>query len=393
MKFSTLTKTLLPLSLAAAVAACSSSSGGNSGSASTNGGSGSANILDQTQGQASNTITGLADQLKGTPLQGFVQCLDPTVNQLLDGPDSLLTNLLRGVNTGLGTQDPAAAAAALQAGSTDLATAIQSLTVNLPKALMALAGQGTCAQYTGPSTGGTSGGTGGAGLPTTGTPLDQLIALVNNGGATGTPLDGLIKTLQSQAGGTGGSTSGPTGTPLDALLGPLQGLAGGTGNNAQLLDQLGIALGQVGTAIGQQDPKAPVVTPVVQLLASTVSDLGSTLNQLESTQTATDLQNTLNDLLVNVNNLLTGPQGLLGAPLTAAGQYSQLQPVNQQINASITQGVTALGTSLLQPVAGTGGLTPTLLTALQPLTCPLMLTGNCTAASTGVPSLPVALPL
>ena len=390
MKLSTLTKTLLPLSLAATVAACSSSDGGTNGSG---GGAGninnssSANILDQTQSQASNTITGLANQLKGTPLQGFVQCLDPTVNQLLDGPDSLLTNLLRGINTGLGTQDPAAAAAALQAGSTDLAKAIQSLTVNLPNALLALAGQKTCTQYTGATTG----GTGGSGLPTTGTPLDQLIALINSGGATGTPLDGLIKALQSQAGGTGGGTStGPTGTPLDAILGPLQGLAGGTGNNAQLLDQLGIGLSQLGTAIGQQTPKdAPVVTPLVQLLSSAVVDLGATLNQLESPQTAKDLQNTLNDLLVNVNNLLTGPQGLLGAPLTAAGQYSQLQPVNQQINASITQGVTALGTSLLQPLAGTGGLTTTLLTALQPLTCPLMLTGNCTATGTGVPSLPL----
>lgn len=381
MKLSALAKTLLPLSLAVTVAACSASGDGN-GSGSSSQSAGSASILDQTQTQASNTITGLSTQFAGTPLQGFVQCLDPTVNQLLDGPDSLLTHLLKSVNTTLGTQDPAALAAALQAGSGALATSIQSLTVNLPKALLALAGQSSCQQYNGSTNSGSGGGT-------SSSPLDQLTSLIESGGATGTPLDSLIQTLQAQGGSSGGT--GPTGTPLDVILGPLTGLASGTGNNAQLLDLLGIGLTQVGTAISQQDPKAPVISPVITLLSQTVTDLGNTLNQLESAQTATDVQTTLADLLMNVNNLLTGPQGLLGAPATAVGQYAQVQPANQQINGVILQATSAIGSSLLQPLAGTGGVTPTLLTALQPLTCPLMLTGNCTTTSTGTPALPLPL--
>jgi len=385
-----MTRLAAVLAVAVGLSACGadgSSSGGSSGSPGSSGGSGgSANILDETQTQASNTITGLAGALAGTPLGGFVQCLDPAVNQLLDGPDSLLTNLLKGLNAGLGTQDPAQLADALSAGGGDLAASLQSLTTTLPNALMALAGSTTCSQYG--STSGSSSGSGSSiGTGPTGTPLDQLIALIQGGGATGTPLDALISALPT-GGSSGGGTTGPTGTPLDAVLGPLLALQNGGGDQAQIVDLLGIALTDLGTTIATQNPDVPVVGELVNLLATTVSDLGTVLNQLEQPTTAADLERTLNNLLTNVNNTLTAPNGLLGtlAANDPTGQFqAPLAGANTQINDAITTVTTQLGSALLQPVAGTGGVTPTLLSALQPLTCALQLTGACTGSST--PSL------
>lgn len=359
----------------AGTTSASTSNGNTSGGTSNNGGStnngggtqGSQtpNALASVQSQVSQLITAAATPFAGTPLQNFVLCLDPTLNQLLTGPGVLLGSLQAS------SGNPQALQAALGTSGTALSTSIQSLTVNLPKALLALAGQGSCAT--------------GSGSGSSGNPLDQLIATLK-GGVAGTPLAALVNGLPSSGSGS------LTGTPLDALLIPLQQLATGNTGSAsqgQLLDQVGIALTQVGTSLGQAGQPAqgaPVAGPLVTTLATTVSDLGKTLNQLENVQTANDLQTTVNDLLLNVNNLLTGRQGLLGALANAAGQYSAVQPLNAALNSGITQATMTLGSTLLQPLAGQGGLLPTLLNALQPLTCPLMLVGNCTvsAAKTAV---------
>ena len=160
-----LTRLAAYLALAAGLAACNADGNGtntNTGGGG-GGGGGSPLILDEAQNNLSNLIGGLGDTI-GTDnnLGAFVTCLDPTVNDLADGPDALLTNLLGSLNTTLGTQDPAALQAALTESGDSLATALQSLTVNLPNALMALADP-TAVDKCGTQGGNTGGGGSGGG--------------------------------------------------------------------------------------------------------------------------------------------------------------------------------------------------------------------------------------
>ncbi len=370
MNASKLTRLAAACTLALGLAAC-----GADGNSNTSGGGGGGGgdqprlILDDTQGQLSNTLTGLGGLL-GTdnPLGALVTCLDPTVNDLVDGPDALLTNLLGSLNTTLGTQDPAALQAALLASGDSLATALQSLTVNLPNALMALADPSAVKNCK--SQGGTTGGGTGAGGPT-GTPLDALIGLFAGGNNpfAGTPLEAL-----GQLGGTaGGGTpaGGPTGTPLDAILGPLLAIQNG-GANGELVDLLGQGVALLGTELKSNLPDqvvtAPVIGGVLVLLSDTLADLGGVLNEVENPSTAAELQGLLNNLLSNLTGTLIG--------LDPTGQLAGT--VGPQIQSGINQLTDSLG-AILDPVAGPGGLVPTLTDILKPLTCGLKLTGNCGA--------------
>lgn len=394
MKKLKMTRLAAYFAVALGVAACGADGGTGGSGGGGGGGTSGSTILNPTQDIVSDLLTNLGGALGDTPLGPFIQCLDPTLNELLDGPDGLLTSLL----SGIAGADPAKLQAALTSGATDLATAIQSLTVNLPNALLALAGEASCEQYT-PGTGGTGGGGSGGGSGPTGTPLDQLIALLQGGTGEGSPLDGtplqaLIDALQ---GAGGGSSDGPTGTPLDIILGPLLGLAqGGTGgglpsipglpdgaSQSELLDLLGQGLSQVGTALadatGDATADIPVIGPLFATLSTTVTDLGTVVDAIESGATSAQLEGTLTHLLQNVNGLLTGPSGLIGALAGAAGQADAIAGINEQINSGISDGLGALGDALLDPLVGEGGLVPTLADALKDVTCALFLFGNCKA--------------
>lgn len=370
MNVSKLTRLAASCALALGLAACGADGNSNTTSGGGNGGgTGPRLILDDTQTQLSGTLTGLAG-LIGTdnPLGALVFCLNPTVNDLVDGPDALLTNLLGSLNATLGTQDPAALQAALLASGDSLSTALQSLTVNLPNALMALADPSAVQNCK--SQGGTTGGGTGAGGPT-GTPLDALIGLFAGGNNpfAGTPLEAL-----GQLGGTaGGGTpaGGPTGTPLDAILGPLLAIQNG-GADGELVDLLGQGVAQLGTELKNNLPDqvvtAPIVGGVLVLLSDTLTDLGGVLNQIEQPSTAAELQGLLNNLLSNLTGTLIG--------LDPTGQLAGT--VGPQIQSGINQLTDSLG-AILNPIAGQDGLLPTLLNPLSALTCPLKLTGNCGA--------------
>lgn len=373
-----LTRLAAYVALAAGLAACNADgTGTNSGGG--GGGGGSPLILDQAQSNLSGLLTGLGNTI-GTDnnLGAFVTCLDPTVNDLADGPDALLTNLLGSINSSLGTQDPAALQAALTASGDSLAAGLTSLTVNLPNALMALADPAAVSNC-GTGTGsGTGGGTGGG----TGTPLDTLIGMFAGGNNpfAGTPLEAL-----GTLGGTGTPAGGPTGTPLDAILAPLQAIAGGD-NSSQIVDQLGQGVSTLGTTLKANIPDqvvtAPVVGGVLTLLSDTLVDLGVVLDQLEQPTSADQLELTLNNLLSNLTGTLVG--------LDPSGQLSTT--AGPQIQAGIDQVTGSLGDALLQPIAGSGGLLPTLVTALEPLTCALNLVGACTGTGSGTggaPSVPL----
>lgn len=367
-----LTRLAAYLALAAGLAACNADGNGSNTNTNTGGGNGSGTgsplILDETQKNLSNLVTGLGNTI-GTDnnLGAFVTCLDPTVNDLVDGPDALLTNLLGSINSSLGTQDPAAVQAALTASGDSLAAGLTSLTVNLPNALMALADPAAASNC-----GTTGGSTGGA----TGTPLDTLIGLLTSGTNpfAGTPLEAL-----GTVGAPGTQTGGPTGTQLDALLAPLQAIAAGD-NSSQIVDQLGQGVALLGSSLQANIPDqvvtAPVVGGVITLLGDTLNDLGVVLDQLEQPTTAGQLELTLNNLLSNLTGTLVG--------LDPSGQLSTT--AGPQIQAGIDQLTSTLGDALLQPVAGSGGLVPTLVTALEPLTCALSLVGACTSTGGGTPS-------
>lgn len=368
--------------LAFGLAACgadgnsSSTDGGGAG-----GGGGGGNstpprlILDDTQTQLSGTLTGLGNAI-GTdnPLGALVFCLDPTVNDLVDGPDALLTNLLGSLNTTLGTQDPAALQDALLASGDSLATALQSLTVNLPNALMALADPSAAANC-GSQGGNTDGGASGP----TGTPLDALLGLFGGGNNpfAGTPLEAL-----GTLGGDGAPADGPTGTPLDVILGPLLAIQNGEADG-EIVDQLGMGVQMLGATLTDSLPDqvvtAPIVGGVLTLLGDTLNDLGGVLNQIEQPSTSAELQGTLNNLLSNLTGTLIG--------LDPTGQLAST--AGPQIQGGIDQLTGSLG-AVLDPLAGNGGLLPTLLNPLSALTCPLMLTGDCANAggAGGLPGLP-----
>ncbi|MES2908689.1 MAG: hypothetical protein V4688_05970 [Pseudomonadota bacterium] len=363
-----LTRLAAYLALAAGLAACNADGTGSNTNTNGGGGSGTGSqlILDEAQNNLSNLIGGLGDTI-GTDnnLGAFISCLDPTVNDLVDGPDALLTNLLGSINTTLGTQDPAALQTALTSSGDSLADGLMSLTVNLPNALLALADPAAASNCGTTSGGGTGGGTG--------TPLDTLIALFAGGNNpfAGTPLEAL-----GELGGAGTPGGGPTGTPLDAILGPLTAIAGGD-NSGQVVDQLGQGVTLLGTTLTENIPDqvitAPVVGGIVTLLADTLTDLGVVLNEVEQPTTADQLEGTLNSLLSNLTGTLVG--------LDPSGQLSTT--AGPQIQAGIDQVTGSLGDALLTPLVGSGGLVPTLVTALEPLTCALSLVGSCTGTGTG----------
>lgn len=377
-----LTRLAAYLALAAGLAACNADGSGSSGSSgSSSGGSGSNGsgsplILDETQKNLSGLLIGVGNTI-GTDnnLGAFVTCLDPTVNDLVDGPDALLTNLLGSLNTALGTQDPAALQKALTESGDSLASALQSLTVNLPNALMALADPAAVSNC-GSQGGNTGGGDTGGG---TGTPLDTLIALLAGGNNpfAGTPLEAL-----GELGGDGTPGGGPTGTPLDVILGPLTQIAGGD-NSGQVVDQLGQGVALLGATLKENIPDqvvtAPVVGGVTTLLADTLIDLGAVLNELEQPTTAEQIEGTLNNLLSNLAGTLVG--------LDPSGQLSNA--AGAQIQDGIDQLTGTLGDALLTPLAGSGGAIPTLVSALEPITCALSLVGACTGSDSGAPSVPV----
>ena len=199
-----------------------------------------ANILDPLQTQADGILTQLSTQFAGTPLANFTTCLSPTVNQLLDGPDGLLTEVVGGLQSGLSNQDPSVLQPALTNGVTDLTTGLQTLTTNLPAALMALNGGSACPAYMpGDSTS----------APAPGTPTlspaqlqgvlteittqidancpaeakaacDQLKTIVSQIGTTATSFDGAISSIQG---------GGDPVQILQGLAGTLTASAGGTG--------------------------------------------------------------------------------------------------------------------------------------------------------------------
>lgn len=361
-----LTRLAAYLALAAGLAACNANGTGSNTNGGGGGGGGdttSQALLDKTQENLSATIQG-ASNLVGTDnnLGAFLSCLDPTVNDLVDGPDALLTNLLGSINVTLGTQDPAALQAALAASGDSLAGGLTSLTVNLPNALLALADP-AAASNCGSTGGSTGGGTGGS-------PLDALIALFNGGSTNpfaGTPLESL---------GVQDGSAGPTGTPLDAILGPLTAIAGGN-NDGEIVDQLAQGVTLLGTTLTENTPDqivtAPVIGGVVGLLANTLTDLGIVLNEVEQPTTSTQVASTLNTLLSNLAGTLVG--------LDPSGQLSTT--AGPQLQDGINQLTGTLETGLLQPLTGTGGLVPELTTVLQPLTCALSLVGDCSGTSTG----------
>lgn len=378
-----LTRLAAYMALAAGLAACAADGNGNNTSGGGGNGDGSQLILDEAQTNLSGLLTGLGNTI-GTDnnLGAFVVCLDPTVNDLADGPDALLTNLLGSLNTALGTQDPAALQEALTASGDSLSAGLMSLTVNLPNALMALADPAAVSNCGADAGGGSGGGTGGGTGGPTGTPLDALIAMFGGGNNpfAGTPLEAL-----GELGGEGTPSEGPTGTPLDAILAPLQELAAGN-NDSQVVDQLGQGVTLLGATLQENIPDqvvtAPVVGGVVTLLADTLNDLGIVLNELENPSSADQIEVTLNNLLSNLTGTLVG--------LDPSGQLSST--AGPQIQAGIDQLTGSLGDALLTPLAGPSGLVPTLVTALEPLTCALNLVGACTgtgAGTGGASSVPV----
>lgn len=91
-------------------------------------------VLNGAQCTVTDLVDELAEVLAGTPLEGFVQCLDPTVNDLAEGPDVLLQTLLDALaNQGA---DPAA----VQDAAGALADALASVGTNVPNLLLALSG-------------------------------------------------------------------------------------------------------------------------------------------------------------------------------------------------------------------------------------------------------------
>ncbi len=352
--------------VALGLAACgaSGSSSGSSGTGGTGGsgsGSGSADILDATQGQLSGVLTGLGNQLSvvdsNSPLKvgAFVKCLDPAVNQLLDGPDGLLTDVLQTINTGVsgGLNSGATALdpAAIQGGVADLAGGLQSLTVTLPRALLVLAGQGSCSSTSPP--GGSN-------------PLAFLTSLANQ---SNSPLQPLFNALiAAGVPGNGGGT-GPTGTPLDVILGPLTQLAGGSGTPGNITDLasvvnvLGTGVQTLGGALtqnlGSQTQAVPVVGGVVNLLGDAITDVGAVLTDLDNgTTTNQQLLGTVNDLLTNLTTTLAVIPGSSTLVTPVQGGINQVTSGLNSITAPLSQLLDTV-TSLPGTSGTSGGTLPT----------------------------------
>ncbi|MGH8529518.1 MAG: hypothetical protein ACRETN_06705 [Nevskiales bacterium] len=108
--------------------------GGGPGAGGGQGGCPPGSVLNGAQCTVTDLVDELAEVLAGTPLEGFIQCLDPTVNDLAEGPDVLLQALLDAL------ANQAADPAAVTDAATALADALTSLTVNVPNLLLALTG-------------------------------------------------------------------------------------------------------------------------------------------------------------------------------------------------------------------------------------------------------------
>lgn len=403
-----MTRLAASMAVALSLAACggssnSGSSGGGGGGGGGGGDGGSTTsplVLDDAQAALSGGLGQLCAAISSavpaeSPLDigGFLCKLDPTVNDLLDGPDSLLTGLAKALESGASNPSPEAvqqALAELQAALaggesvidpnltySGLPAALTSLTSNLPCALLTLARQECNADFD---------------------PAEQLQAFIDlfkNGGNpfAGTPLEPLGELIGGGSGGGGGE--GPTGTPLDALLGPLQALltqfpggipGGGEGGlpDGELIDALGGGLALLGAAIASAEPQVadiPVAANLVETLGDLFSGLGQTLGSLESAPTQ-DVGALLHDALVNVNGLLTNQTGLLGA-LAAASQQQQLIDAVASGNAAINDGIATLTGALDEYLLSNldNAVLEPLLGALAPLTCTLKLFGDCDAAS------------
>jgi hypothetical protein len=98
-------------------------------------------VLDGVQCSVTTLVDDLALILEGTPLEDFIQCLDPLGNDVIEGPDSVLNTLL----AALAEQNPDPSD--FQAALADLAQALASLGTNLPAALQALGGDPDAIAY------------------------------------------------------------------------------------------------------------------------------------------------------------------------------------------------------------------------------------------------------
>jgi hypothetical protein len=351
MKVTKNTKLAASILLAFSLAACGTDSadfnsttggtGTGTGTGTGNSASPSASILDSTQIQLGNVVNGLSAQLApidaNSPLKvsAFIRCLNPTVNQLLDGPDALLTNLLAtlqgGVGAGINNASSAFNPALIQQGVIGLAGGVQSLTVTLPNALMALAGQGSCTSNTGP--GGNN-------------PLETLTNLATD---PSNPLAPLFTAL-TNAGVPfdGGVVGGPTGTPLDIILAPLTQLAGGAGapgsvtNLATVVNQLGVGVNTLNGALFQnlvgQTQAIPVVGGLTELLSEALADVAAVLIDLDNPAT------TNQQLLGTVNHLLTNVTGLFSA---LPGSSTAVTPIQSAIGA-LTGGLNTITSPITQ---------------------------------------------
>lgn len=348
MKKIKITRLAAYVAVAIGLAACGSD--GGSGRSGDDGSTTSPQILDETQAQLSGILTGLGNQLsvidKNSPLKlgAFVTCLDPTVNQLVDGPDGLLTSLLgvlnTGVNGGINNGASALNPELIQTGILDLAGGLQSLTVTLPQALLALVGQGTC---TGSSTPGGK------------DPLKFLTDLANKGGSNN-PLKPLFDALLAAGAPSNGGGSGPTGTPLDVLLGPLTQLASGGGNLgdiqnlADVVNILGGGVQQLGVALtgtlASQTEAIPVIGGLTELLSDALTDVGKVLTDLDDGAT------TNQELLTTINNLLTNLTATLAI---IPGSSALTTPLNSAIT-QLTGALSAITTPLTDLLAKLLGL-------------------------------------
>lgn len=113
-------------------------------------------VLNGAQCTVTDLVDELAEVLAGTPLEGFVQCLDPTLNDPVEGLDALAQALLDALANQ--SADPAA----VQDAAGALAAGIASLGENVPNLILALSGD---ADAIAACTGGGGGGGGGSSLP------------------------------------------------------------------------------------------------------------------------------------------------------------------------------------------------------------------------------------
>lgn len=313
--------------------------------------------------QVCTGITDVTPAESPVDIGGFVCALEATVNNAVDGPDSLITNLV----TSLQALGESPSPEQLQATLTSLQAAITGegsnvgveelvtqLASDLPCALLTLAKQECVAGDT---------------------PQEQLQAyldlLAGGNPFADTPLEPL------------GDAASPILQPLVAALGTVFAAAPGTSLDGEVVDALGTGLTDIGNLLvsgyniipGAQ--QIPVAGELVATLGNLVSGLGTTLDSLE-TGTGGSVGDVLDSTLTDVVNLLTADTGLLGALADASGQQQLVDAVatgNEQLNGLVDDVTTALDTSLLQPL-DESALNP-LLGALAPLTCTLQLFGDC----------------